>query len=182
MRLFAPLLNAGCSREGHPGFKANLKAVQGDLFILERYVFFVSKSPLLIEISDIHSVVFSRVGSGTAAGRTFDLKVNIKSGGEHNFTSINKEEHEAVEAYFKDKRVKVKNEMVADGDLLAAVADDDEDDEDMASVVSEDDDDDEGGKKKKKKGQMKSRPSNRADEDDSEDDGALPLPFIDIAV
>jgi len=169
--------NVECSREGHPGFKANLKAVQGDLFILERYVFFVSKSPLLIEISDIHSVIFSRVGTGTAAGRTFDLKVNIKSGGEHNFTSINKEEHEAVEAYFKDKRVKVKNEMVADGDLLAAVADDDEDDEDMASIVSEDDEDGEGGKKKKK-GQMMSRPSNRADDDDSEDDGAYLFPFL----
>ena len=48
------------SRTGHPGIKANLKAVQGDLFVLEKYIFFVAKTPLLIELSDIHQVTFSR--------------------------------------------------------------------------------------------------------------------------
>ncbi|KAF9565079.1 SSrecog-domain-containing protein [Agrocybe pediades] len=110
------------SRDGHPGFKANLKAIQGDLFMLERYIFFVSKSPLLIELSDIHQVVFSRVGAAsTAAGRTFDIKIVTKSGGpEHSFTSINKEEHEIVEAYLRDKKIRVKTESVPDADLLLA--------------------------------------------------------------
>jgi structure-specific recognition protein 1 len=119
-------------REGHPGVKANLKAVQGDLFMLEKYLFFVSKSPLLIDLNDIYQVVFSRVGAGAtgAAGRTFDLKVITKSGPEHTFTSINKSEHEVTEAYLRDKRVKVKNEMVPAADfLLAAVGDDDDDDD-----------------------------------------------------
>lgn len=48
------------SRNGHPGIKANLKAVQGDLFILEKYIFFVAKAPLLIELADIHQITFSR--------------------------------------------------------------------------------------------------------------------------
>ncbi|KAJ2912135.1 hypothetical protein MD484_g8279, partial [Candolleomyces efflorescens] len=131
------------SRDGHPGIKANLKAVQGDLFLLEKYVFFVSKQPTLIEIQDIHQAVFSRMGA--AASRTFDFKIVTKSGPEYNFTSINKEEHEVTEAYLKDKKVRVKNEMVPDAELLLASAgvDADDDDDDM-SVVSTDE---EGGRR-----------------------------------
>ncbi|KAJ4001674.1 SSrecog-domain-containing protein [Lentinula boryana] len=127
------------SRDGHPGIKANLKAVQGDLFMLEKYVFFVSKQPTLIELSDIHQAVFSRVGSsmGAAAARTFDLKIVTKNGPEYTFSSINKEEHEPTESYFKDKKIRIKNEMVPDADLLMAAAVED-DDEDMASVDSDD--------------------------------------------
>ena len=126
------------SRNGHPGIKANLKAIQGDLFMLEKYIFFVSKQPVLIELSDIHQVVFSRVGSamGAAAARTFDLKIVTKSGPEYTFTSINKEEHEPTEKYLKDKKVRVKNEMVPDGDILLAGGDSDEE---MQSVASDDD-------------------------------------------
>ena len=80
------------------------------------------------------------------AGRTFDLRIVTKSGPEYTFTSINKEEHESTEAYLKDKKVKIKNEMVPDADLLMAVAgvddedDDDDDDEDMRSVDGSGDD------------------------------------------
>ncbi|KAM6494459.1 Structure-specific recognition protein (SSRP1) domain containing protein [Amanita muscaria] len=128
------------SRDGHPGIKANLKAVQGDLFMLEKYIFFVSKQPTLIEISEIHQVVFCRVGAsmGAAAARTFDLKIVQKGGVEMNFTSINKEEHEPVESYLKEKKIKVKNEMVPDADLLLAAAAGDDDDDDMQSVESDD--------------------------------------------
>ncbi|KAJ3747416.1 SSrecog-domain-containing protein [Lentinula detonsa] len=148
------------SRDGHPGIKANLKAVQGDLFMLEKYVFFVSKQPTLIELSDIHQAVFSRVGSsmGAAAARTFDLKIVTKNGPEYTFSSINKEEHEPTESYFKDKKIRIKNEMVPDADLLMAAAVED-DDEDMASVDSDD-----------------SAPRDKTartglDDEDSEDDG-----------
>jgi structure-specific recognition protein 1 len=131
-----------CSRDGHPGFKANLKAVQGDLFMLEKYIFFVSKQPTLLELSAIHQVVFSRVGAnlGAAAARTFDLKIVTRNGPEYTFTSINKEEHEQTETYLKEKKVKFKNEMVPDADILLAAAedDDDDDDDDMQSVLSSD--------------------------------------------
>ncbi|KAG5646520.1 hypothetical protein DXG03_003287 [Asterophora parasitica] len=152
------------SRDGHPGIKANLKAVQGDLFLLEKYIFFVSKQPSLIEIADVHQVIFSRVGAsmGAAAARTFDLKIVTKSGPEHNFTSINKEDHEPVETYLKDKKVKVKNEMVPDADLLlaAAAGDDDDDDDDMQSVISDDG-----------PARAKSKPSKGGfDDEDSEED------------
>ena len=126
------------SRNGHPGLKANLKAVQGDLFMLDKFIFFVSKQPVLIEISDIHQVVFSRVGAGIATARTFDMQIISKHGPEYTFTSINKEEHELTDTFLKDKKVRVKNEMVPDGDLLLAAAGDDSDEE-MQSVASDDD-------------------------------------------
>ncbi|CAE6500275.1 unnamed protein product, partial [Rhizoctonia solani] len=68
------------SHEEMYGIKCNLKAVQGTLFPLEKSLFFVAKQPHLIEFTDIHQVVFSRMGSGTA--RTFDLKIVSKTGPE----------------------------------------------------------------------------------------------------
>ncbi|THH05506.1 hypothetical protein EW145_g4746 [Phellinidium pouzarii] len=127
------------SRNGHPGIKANLKAVQGDLFILEN------------------------VGGQMATSRTFDLIVVTKSGPEHTFSSINKEEHEGIESYLKGKKLRVKNTMAED---LAIPALDDDDDDEMQSVVSsgeevpkprlggdddEDSEDAEDGEKPKKK-------------------------------
>lgn len=102
--------------------------------MLEKYIFFVSKQPTLIELSDIHQVVFSRLGAGmgATAARTFDLKIVTKSGPEYTFTSINKEEHEVTESYLKEKKVKVKNEMM-EGELIMGV---DDEDEEMQSVAS----------------------------------------------
>jgi structure-specific recognition protein 1 len=107
--------------------------------MLDKFIFFVSKQPVLIEISDIHQVVFSRVGAGIATARTFDMQIVTKQGPEYTFTSINKEEHEPTDAYLKDKGVRVKNEMVPDGDLLLAAAAGDDSDEEMQSVASDDD-------------------------------------------
>ncbi|EIN12861.1 SSrecog-domain-containing protein [Punctularia strigosozonata HHB-11173 SS5] len=146
------------SRHGHPGIKCNLKAIQGDLFMLEKYVFFVSKSPMLIEISDIHQVVFSRVGSGmgATAARTFDLKIVTKSGPEYTFTAINKDEHEPTEAFLKDKKVRVKNEMMQDVDMLLGPPGVDDEDEEMQSVASSDEE--------------APKPRLGGDDDDSEED------------
>jgi structure-specific recognition protein 1 len=131
--------------------------------MLEKYIFFVSKQPVLVELSDISQVVFSRVGSamGAAAARTFDLKIVTKSGPEYTFTSINKEEHVPTDAYLKDKKVRVKNEMVPDGDILLASADDS--DEEMQSVASDDDE------------EPHVRRAGDDDDDDSEDGKASSL-------
>lgn len=68
------------------------------------------------------------------SARTFDLKIEQKSGPEHTFTSIAREEHESIESFLKAKKVRVTNEM-GDGDAIMAAPDDDSDDE-MQSVVS----------------------------------------------
>ena len=98
----------------------------------------MSKQPTLVELSDIHQVVFSRVGASTAA-RTFDIKIVTKNGPEYTFTSLNKEEHEPTEAYLKDKKIKIKNEMVQDVDMMLAAGEVDDEDEEMQSVASSDD-------------------------------------------
>ena len=133
--------------------KANLKAVQGDLFMLEKYIFFVSKQPTLIELSDIHQVIFSRLGAGmgATAARTFDMKIVTKSGPEYSFASVNKEEYDATESYLKEKKVKVKNEMM-EGELIMNV---DDDDEEMQSVASS--------------GEEAPKPRLGGEDDDSED-------------
>jgi len=142
------------SRTGHPALKANLKAVQGDLYILEKYVFFVAKTPLLIELADIHQVSFSRLGGAMASSRTFDMTVVTKQGPEHTFSAINKEEHEGIETYLKGKKVRVKNQIVED--LAVAALDDDDEDEEMQSVASS--------------GEEAPKPRVGGDDDDSEED------------
>jgi structure-specific recognition protein 1 len=69
-----------------------------------------------------------------ASARTFDLKIVQKSGPEHTFTSIAREEHEGIETFLKAKKVRVTNEMT-DGDAVMAAPDDSDDDE-MQSVAS----------------------------------------------
>ncbi|KAL1752841.1 structure-specific recognition protein-domain-containing protein [Schizophyllum commune] len=165
------------STADHPGIKANLKAVQGDLFILDKQLFFVSKQPLLIDFSDIHAAIFSRVGGGTGS-RTFDLRVETRSGPEHTFSSIAKEEYEGVEKFLKASKLKVKSESVPDAEMLmqADLGDDDDEDEEMRSVGSDvpkrralDDDDD---SEDDEDFQASSTDEGSPSEDESDDSGA----------
>jgi len=104
--------------------------------MLEKYVFFVSKQPVLIELVDVHQVIFSRLGQGmgASASRSFDLKITTKSGPEYVFSSIIKEEKNGVEAYLTERKVRVKNEKVPEEEIV--MVGDDEEDEEMASIAS----------------------------------------------
>ena len=59
------------------GPKANLKAVQGDLSMLDKFIF-VSKQPVLIEISDIHQVIFSHIRASIATACMFNMQIVMK--------------------------------------------------------------------------------------------------------
>ncbi|KAG8884370.1 FACT complex subunit [Tulasnella sp. 331] len=127
------------SRDNQHGIKANMKAVLGELYFLEKSLIFVAKQPTVIDYADIHQVIFSRVGGGMTSARTFDIRIVTKSGAmtEVTFTSINKEEFDPVEEFLKAKKLRTKNE-INDGDvLMAATALDDESDEDMGSAGSD---------------------------------------------
>jgi len=149
------------SRDNQHGIKANMKAVLGELYFLEKSLIFVAKQPTVIDYADIHQVVFSRVGGAMSSARTFDIRVITKSGSqsEVTFTSINREEFDPVESFLKEKKLRTKSE-INDGDvLMAATALDDESDEDMGSAGSDNDSD--------------AKPAKKAinmDEDDSEQD------------
>lgn len=141
--------------------------MQGDLFLLEKYIFFVSKQPTLLELSDIHQVVFSRLGAGmgASAARTFDIKIMTKGGTHFTFTSVNKEEHEVVNAYLQDKKVKTKNEMM-EGELI--MGPDDDEDAEMQSVASS--------------GEEVPKPRRGGDDDDDSEDGKLHTPFFQMRI
>ncbi|QRW20212.1 structure-specific recognition protein 1 [Rhizoctonia solani] len=125
-------------------------------FPLEKSLFFVAKQPHLVEFTDIHQVVFSRMGSGTSSARTFDLKVISKTGPEVTFTSINKEEHDPIENYLTSKK-------------CAKIAVVEDSDDEMQSVASD-------GSERPKPRAMDSDDESEADEDfeASESDGGSP--------
>ncbi|KAG9040414.1 FACT complex subunit [Tulasnella sp. UAMH 9824] len=127
------------SRDNQHGIKANMKAVTGELYFLEKSLIFVAKQPTVIDYADIHQIVFSRLGSGMASARTFDIRVVTKAGpvSEVAFTSINKEEFEPVEDFLKAKKIRTKNEINEDAVLAVTALDDDDSDEDMESGSGE---------------------------------------------
>lgn len=151
--------------------KCNVKANEGLLYPLDKALLWVSKQPIYVPYSDIHQVIFSRVGLGGAGGgvtssRTFDLRVNTRSGTEHIFSTIQREEHDRLNAHFAERKLRIKNEMNEDGMMGAAAAaamleDDDSD-------VDDDEADDDGQRRSKKKAAKKS--SGAADDDDDDDD------------
>ncbi|TIB84658.1 SSrecog-domain-containing protein [Wallemia mellicola] len=101
-----------------PAIKCNVKANQGDLYVMEKSLFFVTKQPIYIPFSDIQSAQFARVGGAISSSRTFDLRIVQKSGTENVFSGINREEHEPLEEFFTNKKIKTKNNL--NEDLIGA--------------------------------------------------------------
>ncbi|KAH7103322.1 FACT complex subunit POB3 [Auriculariales sp. MPI-PUGE-AT-0066] len=140
---------------GQPSLKCNLKAAQGEIFLLEKSIFFVTKQPTLIDYVDIHQVIFSRIGSGMVSSRSIDMRVVQQSGPDIVFTNINKEDLEGIDNYLRTHKVRTKTEI---GDEMAkdAIGDDVDEDEEMQSVASSDEE------------QPRPRTANDDDEDSEE--------------
>ena len=138
------------SSSGHTSIKCNVKATDGNLYPLEKSLLWVSKQPVYVPYSEIHQAVLSRVGGAVASSKTFDLRVMTKSGAEHTFQSISREELDRLKAHLGERKVRVKNEMAEETVGIAAAAaagllsDDDEDMEDVAGGGGDDDEDSEG--------------------------------------
>ncbi|OBZ84584.1 FACT complex subunit pob3 [Choanephora cucurbitarum] len=125
------------SHHGANALKCSMKANEGFLYPLEKSLLFIPKPPTFIPLNEISVVTFSRVG-GQAGGssRTFDMKINLKSGNDIQFSSINREEYANIEDYLKQKKIKIKSEGNEDAMLTytdLAELDDEEDDEDYDS-------------------------------------------------
>ena len=102
------------------GVKCSIKANEGHLFCLDKAFLFVPKPATYISFDNISSVTMSRVGGAVSASRTFDIAVTLKSGSDHQFSNINREEQQPLESFFKAKGIKTKNEMDGDTGMLAA--------------------------------------------------------------
>jgi structure-specific recognition protein 1 len=129
-----------------------MKAVQGELYFLEKSIFFLSKQPYLVNFNDVFNVVFTRyefsdlsesshpklftrLGGGMASAKTLDLRIEPKAGSDVTFSSIGKNEKEYIEEFLAAKKVRVKTEAVDE----AMAVDLGSDDEEMQSVASSED-------------------------------------------
>jgi structure-specific recognition protein 1 len=82
---------------------------------------FVPKPATYIAYEQTQSITFSRVSGAVSALSTFDITVAMKSGGgSQQFSNISREDLKALEAFFKLKGLRVKNEIDEDANLIAA--------------------------------------------------------------
>ncbi|KNZ63247.1 hypothetical protein VP01_1168g3 [Puccinia sorghi] len=80
------------SANGQAAVKCNMKANEGLLYFLDKYVLFISKQPILINLADLHSK------------DEMDLQ----------FSSLSREEHPVIDTFFETKGKKIENEMNED--------------------------------------------------------------------
>lgn len=146
--------------------KCNVKAADGLLYPLDKAMIWVSKQPVHIQHNDVRQIFFSRVGGAVASSKTFDLKVQTKSGNDHLFQSLNREEHEKLAEHFEGRGLRVKNEI--NDDLVAA----------NTSILSDEDEEMEDADfdgKKGRKSAKKAAAMNQAtmEEEDSEGESSI---------
>ncbi|KAG8774406.1 FACT complex subunit, partial [Serendipita sp. 397] len=132
----SPNFAARSQDPSHP-VKCSMKAIQGELYFLEKSIFFLSKQPYLINYNDIYNIVFTRLGGGMASGKTIDLRIEPKAGSDVTFSSIAKGEKDQIEEFLTSKNIRVKTEAADEAMAVDLGSDDDDDDEDMRSADSE---------------------------------------------
>ena len=115
------------SHHSQKGVKCSVKASEGTLFCLEKAFIFIPKPAQFIQYDQVAAIVFSRVGGAVSASRTFDITMEMRGGGEFQFSNINREEQRPLESFFETKGLKIRNEMIDDGPSLLAKALNDED-------------------------------------------------------
>ena len=116
------MLTTNYSHHHQKGIKCSIKASEGFLYCLEKAFIFVPKPATYIAYDQIASITFSRVGGAVSASRTFDITVHMKGGTENQFSNINREEQKPLESFFKQRAIRVKNEMDEDNTALLQAA------------------------------------------------------------
>lgn len=161
------------SVSGDAGIKCNVKAVQGELYFLAQSLLFIAKQPINLDFRHMVKVTLSRVGG---AMRTCDITIEMDSGAEVAFTSVNKDELEGVKNFLKSKSVRVKEltDETAMRDLDAMDLGEDEDDE------SEDEDASRRPKGKSVPGKSGGAPAAAANDDDSEGEWLSRYCFLSV--
>eukprot|EP00127_Corallochytrium_limacisporum_P005445 Clim_evm14s205 gene=Clim_evmTU14s205 len=146
--------------------RCSMKANEGLLFPLERYLIFV-KPAIVMRYDEISMVTFNRVDS-TGAGRSryFDLDVNVASGQVHSFTSIPHEELDALQTFLTNKNLQVK---IVEAQKAVPTMKDQEHDAYMAQLDAEDDDEEEDEDFAAGGGSDESSEEEDSDESDSDD-------------
>lgn len=91
---------------GTPAVGCSYKAAAGYLYPLERGFIYVHKPPMHIRFEEIACVNFARGGGST---KSFDFEIELKSGTQNTFSSIEKEEYGKLYDFIVSKKITVKN-------------------------------------------------------------------------
>lgn len=102
---------------GTPAVGCSFKAAAGYLYPLERGFIYVHKPPMHIRFEEIACVNFARGGGST---KSFDFEIELKTGTQHTFSSIEKEEYAKLYDFIVSKKITVKNS----GKMTSNYADD----------------------------------------------------------
>ncbi|KAK7202407.1 hypothetical protein BZA70DRAFT_103231 [Myxozyma melibiosi] len=183
------------SVHGQAGVKCSLKASEGYLYLLEKSFLFIPKPTVFMAHEEVSFVTLSRVGGSVSSSRTFDVTVQMKNGTSYQFSSINREEQNAVEQHLKARNIKIKNdlnedqsflktvigaesddsevEMAARGDRGSASEDEESVDEDFKASESEEDSDvaEEYDENPASSGDEEEEEEEEEDEEEEDDDG-----------
>eukprot|EP00918_Siedleckia_nematoides_P098499 GHVU01215540.1.p1 GENE.GHVU01215540.1~~GHVU01215540.1.p1 ORF type:complete len:354 (-),score=98.72 GHVU01215540.1:658-1719(-) len=137
--------------------RTSYKASDGHLYLLEKQLIFLPKPAIIFKHEDILNVSFSRTsGSQT---RFCELRLTLRGGGDIDFTSIERKEHERLSRYLRSRGIKVMSE---DGDNQPGKADVTMEQEDLPSSDDEDEDFDGAN--------ADESPSESSSDDDDEDE------------
>jgi structure-specific recognition protein 1 len=109
-----------------------VRTSEGFLYLLDKYILFISKQPVLVAYNDVQVCRFERcvalghchgiaelgmhrVSGAVAAARTFDLRIEMRTeASDVTFSSIVKDEHQPISEFLSSKKLKVKNEIMED--------------------------------------------------------------------
>ncbi|KND01708.1 FACT complex subunit POB3 [Spizellomyces punctatus DAOM BR117] len=104
------------SNQNQSGIKCAYKANEAFLYPLEKLILSIPKPAIYFSHNDIAAVTFARVGqAGGNTLKTFEIKFNLRDGPEYTFSSIAREEHDPLMAYFRAKKIQVLSELVDTG-------------------------------------------------------------------
>ncbi|KAJ3275298.1 FACT complex subunit [Borealophlyctis nickersoniae] len=120
------------SAQGHSGIKCSYKANECFLYPLEKSFLSIPKPPIFIPHNEISHVTFARTGGASASTglKTFEIKFSMTNGNEWGFSSIAKTEVEPLQAFFRNKKIKMEKDDAEEGPISYAEGSDIEDDED----------------------------------------------------
>lgn len=109
--LVCDLTSVAVERGANP-IKCIAKAYEGAIYVLEKALLFLPKA-LLINVSDITLVEFSRINFSRLTSKTFDMRI-MSDGMLYNFDGLPKEEFSVLELFLSNHGVKVQSEIIAD--------------------------------------------------------------------
>lgn len=115
---------------GHKSLKCSVKAFDGHLYPLDKYILFLPKA-ILVSLTDIKEVEFSRVNLSAFAAKTFDMKV-IAINKECTFNSLPKEDFGQLEQYFSEKNIKIVSEVIDNESVYSSEEEEEEEDDDLS--------------------------------------------------